>query len=171
VVSEASGWAARLRWGNRSLGAELVDAHRPRLTFGERPDDAHALGAPGRVELHWSPTTLEVRFTTGVTGQLRRRGDNPQSLGQLIDAGKVQEQAGQFTLTLTPGDSLQLGAGRLQLEVRPAREAITRFSLDRKGLLLLGVLLLAIATVLGSVLDSPKPHLPVFHPAHQKPRK
>lgn len=135
-----------MRWGDRSLEAEVVDAKRRTLTFGDRDEDDLVLALGARLELTWRDGTLEVRFSTGVQGEGALDGQPGRSLGQLIEAGRVREEAGLFVLELRGEDTLWLQVGGPRVEIRRARARVVRVGMDPLAAAALfgGLLLLAL---------------------------
>ncbi len=120
-----------MRWGDRSLEAEVIDGRgRKSLSLGEGKDDDFVIGNGARLHFACVEAGLAVRFSTGVAGTGSLKGDAAVSLGQLIERGLVKESGDTFTLTLGAGDSLTLQVGAQTIEVRQARGRVTRLRLD-----------------------------------------
>ncbi len=131
TTAPANAWVVRMRWGDRSLEAEVIDGRgRKTLSLGERKEDDFVIGNGARLHFTWQETGLEVRFSTGVAGSGSLQGAGPVALGQLVERGVVKESGDAFTLTLGPGDSLSLQVGAQVIEVRQAKSRIARLSID-----------------------------------------
>jgi hypothetical protein len=131
AAAPANAWEVRMRWGDRSLEAEVVDGRgRKTLSLGEREDDDFVIGNGARLHFTWQEGGLLVRFSTGVAGTGSLKGAAPVRLGQLIEHGVVKEGAEGFTVTLTGGDSLALEVGGQHIEVRQAKGRIARLRVD-----------------------------------------
>ena len=129
-AARASPWEVRMRWGDRSLEAEVVDAHRKTLRFGDRDDDDLVLAHGARLELAWNDGALSVRFSTGVSGEGTLDGQASRSLGALIETGRIKEEAGTWVLTLRGDDSLSLQVGGPRILIRRAKARVVRVAVD-----------------------------------------
>ena len=124
-------WEVRMKWGDRSLEAEVVDGKgRKTLSLGESAEDDFVIGNGARLHFTWSQAALEVRFSTEVTGVASLQGGAPMTLGQLLERGVVKEAGDVFTLCLSGDDALTLQIGAQVLEVKRARGRIARLSID-----------------------------------------
>ncbi|MFT3714205.1 MAG: hypothetical protein QM817_41610 [Archangium sp.] len=138
AVAPANAWEVRMRWGDRSLEAEVVDGRgRKSLSLGEREEDDFVIGNGARLSFTWVANGLEVKFSTGVAGTGSLKGAEPLSLGQLIEKGAVKEGPDGFSLLLTAGDSLALEVGGQHIEVKQARGRIARLRIDSLALVAL----------------------------------
>lgn len=145
--ARANAWEIRMRWGDRSLEAEVVDGRRRKvLSLGERAEDDFVIGGGARLLFTWTETGLEVTFSTGVSGTASLQGDAPVPLGMLVERGLVKEAAGAFTFSLSGTDALTLQVSGQVIEVKQARGRIARLHIDVwataaliAGLVLLGL--------------------------------
>lgn len=134
-----------MRWGDRSLEAEVVDGKgRRTLSLGEGAEDDFVIGNGARLLFTWTEVGLEMRFSTGVTGTVSHKGEPPATLGQLLERGRVKEEGKLFSLLLCGEEALTLQVGGQVLEVKRARGRIARLGVDlmaTTGLVLVLVLL------------------------------
>jgi hypothetical protein len=138
AAAPASAWEVRMRWGDRSLEAEVVDGRgRKTLSLGEREEDDFVIGNGARLLFTWAERGLEVKFSTGVAGTGSLKGEAPVSLGQLIERGAVKEGPDGFTVTLAAGDSLALEVGGQHIDVRQTRGRVARLRVDALALVAL----------------------------------
>ena len=136
-----------MRWGDRSLEAEVVDGRgRTSLSLGDRPEDDFVIGGGGQVSFTWTEIGLEVSFSTGVSGTAAIKGEAPVPLGQLIEKGVAKESAGAFRFSLSGTDELTLQVSGQTIEVRQARGRIARLQIDgwATAALIVGLVLLAL---------------------------
>ncbi|MEW5743411.1 MAG: hypothetical protein AB1938_31160 [Myxococcota bacterium] len=155
-------WEVRVRWGNRRLEASVLDGRgRRTLSLGDQKHDDVPLGHPGHVRFEWTETGLEVRFTDGVKGTLRQRGDAAVSLSDLVQKGVVKEVGTSWVLRLQGSDALVLTVGTLSIEARRGRGRFVRLPFDVRVLALVALALLAVVLVIASV--SRPPELPKLH--------
>ncbi len=120
-----------MRWGDRSLEAEVVDGRgRKTLSLGDAETDDFVIGNGARLFFKWLETGLEVQFSTGVTGTGSLKGEAPVALGQLVERGLVKEAGQTFSVTLSAGDSLSFQIGGQRVEVRQAKGRIARLDID-----------------------------------------
>lgn len=120
-----------MRWGDRSLEAEVVDGRaRKTLSLGDAETDDFVIAHGAKLAFEWREGGLAVRFSTGVAGTGSLKGEAPVTLGQLIERGVVKEGPEGFTVTLGPGDSLALQVAGQTIEVREARGRIARLRID-----------------------------------------
>jgi len=146
-------WMVQVRWGDRRLHAEALDAEgRTTLTLGRGEGADVELGIDARAGLQWTPFGLEVTLSSGFTGRAFLRGDRPQSLSTLITKGRAREQGTGLTFRLEPSDALVLWAGTLKIDVRPAFLPVRRLPIDTRVLGALGLALIAVALVIASVV-------------------
>lgn len=143
-----------MRWGDRVLEADVVDARKPLLTLGEKPEDAFVIANGARVALAWHDGALEVEFSLGVSGTASLQGDAPAALGALVERGVITERNGGYAFSMSGHDSLELHVAGQIIDVRRAKGRVARVSLDLVATLALitGLGLLAawiIATVGG----------------------
>src|SRR5262245_53247842 len=131
AAAPANAWEVRMRWGDRSLEAEVVDGRgRKALSLGEKEEDDFVIGNGARLNFVWIESGLEVRFSTGVSGTGSLKGAEPVSLGQLVERGVVKEGPEGFSLTLSGDDSLALEVGGQHIDVRQARGRVARLRVD-----------------------------------------
>lgn len=154
VGAPADAWEVRMRWGDRVLEADVIDARKPLLTLGENPDDAFVIAHGARVSLAWADGALLVEFSLGVSGTASLKGDAPVSLGALVERGVIAEREGRYAFTMSGHDSLEFHVAGQIIEVRRAKGRVARVSRDLMAVLALitGLGLLAawiIATVGG----------------------
>ncbi len=120
-----------MKWGDRSLEAEVVDGRgRKSLSLGDREQDDFVIGGGARLQFQWTEQGLDVAFTAGVGGTASLAGDPPTPLGALIERGVVKEGTGVFRLSLRPVDSLRLQVADQVIEVNRARGRVARLGLD-----------------------------------------
>lgn len=151
AAAPASAWEVRMRWGDRSLEAEVVDGRgRKTLSLGEREEDDFVIGNGARLHFTWTENGLEVRFSTGIAGTGSIKGAEPVSLGQLVERGVVKESSDGYFVTLAAGDSLALEIGGQHIEVRQTRGRVARLRIDA----LATVALIAGLALLGAWLVS-----------------
>ena len=147
-----------MRWGDRSLEAEVVDGRgRKSLSLGEREEDDFVIGNGARVSFGWLETGLEVKFSTGVSGTGSLKGDAPVALGQLVERGLVKEVGDSYTLTLTAGDSLRLQVGAQSIDVKQAKGRILRLRMDLISMLALVTGLALLGLWIASTIASSEP--------------
>lgn len=155
-------WEVRVRWGNRRLEASVLDGRGQRtLSLGDEKGDDVPLGHPARVRFEWTEAGLQVRFTAGVKGTLRQRGDAPASLSDLVQRGVVKEDGASWLLTLAGTDELVLSVGTLRIDARRGRGRFQRLPFDARVLVLVALALLAFGLVLASVARPPE--MPKLH--------
>lgn len=131
TAAPANAWEIRMRWGDRSLEAEVVDGRvRKTLSLGDAETDDFVIAHGAKLAFDWREGRLGVRFSTGVAGTGSLEGGAPVTLGQLIERGAVKEGPDGFTLTLGAGDSLALQVAGQTIEVREARGRIARLRID-----------------------------------------
>lgn len=141
----------RLRWGDRSLEAEVVDGRGKKvLSLGDREEDDFVVGGGVRLRFEWRPTGLGVTFSTGVSGTASLRGDAPTSLGALIERGVVKEGPDGFQLELSGDDVLTLQVAEQILEVRRAKGRVARLRIDVLATLALIAALVLLAMWVGT---------------------
>lgn len=161
-TAPAGAWEVRVRWGTRSLSAEVLDPRgRTELSLGDQPGDDIATGHPARLRFTWREGQLEVRFSAGVLGTASLRGDAPATLSALVARGSIAEGPEGFTLTLAPGDHVELTVGRLKVDARQVQGRLPRLPIDTKALVVVVLALAALAVILGSVAlpsEGPKLH-------------
>lgn len=136
-----------MRWGDRSLEAEVVDGRgRKSLSLGERGEDDFVIGGGAQLLFTWTESGLEVSFSTGVSGTASIKGEAPVALGVLIERGAVKETAGAYTLSMSGTDALTLQVSGQTIEVRQARGRIARLRIDvwATAALVVGLFLLAL---------------------------
>jgi hypothetical protein len=136
-----------MRWGDRSLEAEVVDGRgRKSLSLGDGAEDDFVIGGGARLVFTWTDTGLDVSFSTGVTGTASIKGDAAVPLGVLIERGAVKEVAGSYTFSMSGTDALALQVSGQTIEVRQARGRISRLRIDvwATAALVLGLFLLAL---------------------------
>ncbi|MBL8910656.1 MAG: hypothetical protein JNM17_08150 [Archangium sp.] len=151
AAAPASAWEVRMRWGDRSLEAEVVDGRgRKTLSLGEREEDDFVIGNGARLHFTWTENGLEVRFSTGIAGTGSIKGAEPVSLGQLVERGVVKESSDGYFVTLAASDSLALEIGGQHIEVRQTRGRVARLRIDA----LATVALIAGLALLGAWLVS-----------------
>ncbi len=162
TLAPGTTWEVRLRWGSRRLAAELLGVDRTRLSLGNEPGDDVDTGSPVRLKFELLPQGLVVDFSLGVTGTASVRGDQPVTVGQLVERGAAVELApGTWRLTLGEKDRATLVVGMLVVDVRRAQGRIRRLGFDPRVLVLVGLALLAIAIMVASIAaPTPTPHLP-----------
>lgn len=157
-----SSWEVRVRWGNRRLEASVLDGRGRRvLSLGDEKDDDVPLGHPARVRFEWSEGALRVRFTAGVKGTLRQRGDAPASLSDLVQRGVVKEDGAEWVLLLGGTDELALSVGTLRVEARRGRGRFQRLPFDARVLVMIALAVLAVGVIIASV--SRPPEMPKLH--------
>ncbi|GMU62461.1 MAG: hypothetical protein AMXMBFR34_42240 [Myxococcaceae bacterium] len=150
-------WEVRVRWGNRRLEASVLDGRgRRTLALGDQKHDDVQLGHPGHVRFEWTEAGLVVRFTAGVMGTLRQRGDAPVSLSDLVRKGVVKEDGTSWVLRLQGTDALALTVGTLSIETRRGRGRFVRLPFDARVLVLVVLAVLAVALVIASVSQPPE---------------
>lgn len=155
-------WEVRVRWGNRRLEAAVLDARgRRTLSLGDAKDDDVPLGQPVQVRFEWTARGLAVRFTAGVRGTLKQRGDDPASLSDLVQKGVVKEDGAAWVLLLDGDDALRLTVGTLTIDAQRGRGRFARLPFDPRVLVLLALALLAVALIVASV--SRPPEMPKLH--------
>lgn len=147
-----------MRWGDRSLEAEVIDGRvRTTMSLGDAESDDFVIAHGARLRFEWRSGSLEVRFSTGITGTGALKGDAPVALGQLIERGVVKEGPDGFALTLGSGDSLALQVAGQTIEVREARGRIARLRVDVFATLGLVLALTLLAMWIVSTLKSMSP--------------
>lgn len=119
-----------MRWGDRVLEADVVDANKPRVTLGENPDDAFVIAHGARISLTWDNGALQVEFSLGVSGTASLKGDSPVALGALVERGAITERDGGFAFSMSGQDSLELQVAGQIIDVRRAKGRVSRVSLD-----------------------------------------
>ena len=119
-----------MRWGDRVLEADVVDARKPLVTLGENPDDAFVIAHGARISLAWDHGALQVGFSLGVSGTASLKGDSPVALGALVERGVITERAGVYAFTLSGEDSVEFHVAGQLVEVRRAKGRVARVSLD-----------------------------------------
>jgi len=167
-AAPGSAWEARLRWGSRRLTAEVLDGRgRTTLSLGDGPDDDVTVGSPARTRFEWRPDGLAVLFSAGVEGELSAHGDHARTFSELLQRGSIAERPEGFELLLRPGDVLTIRIGTLIAEVRQARGRFPRLPIDARALIFVALALLAVGTILASVMAPPE--LPVRWLRRQPP--
>lgn len=157
VAAPDSAWEARLRWGSRRLNAEVLDGRgRTTLRLGDGPEDDVAIGSAAKAQLTWTPTGLEVRFSTGVEGEVSFHGDGAKTFSELVASGRVKESPDGFVLTLATGEVLTMRIGTLIGEVRQARGRFPRLPLDAQALVFIALAVIAVGIMLASVMAPPE---------------
>jgi hypothetical protein len=150
-------WKVRARWGNRRLEAAVLDGHgQRRLSLGDEKEDSVPLGYPARVRFEWTEAGLQVRFTAGVKGTLRRRGDAPASPSDVGQRGVVKEDGASWLLTLAGADDLVLPVGTLRVGARRGRGRFQRLPFDARVLVMIALAVLAVWVVIASVAKPPE---------------
>ena len=146
-------WMVQVRWGDRRLHAEALDAEgRTALTLGKGPTADVELGVDATARLEWTPLGLKVALSTGFVGRAWLRGDRAAQLSALVAKGRAKETAQGLELFLEPSDALELRAGNLKVDVRPAFLPVRRLPIDVRVLGVLGLALLAVGLVILSVV-------------------
>lgn len=123
-------WEVRMRWGDRVLEADVIDARKPLVTLGERPDDAFVIANGARVSLAWDNGALKVEFSLGVSGTASLKGDAPVALGALVERGVISERDGAYTFSMAGHDALELQVAGQIIDVRRAKGRVNRVSMD-----------------------------------------
>lgn len=142
-----------MNWGDRNLEAEVLDGRgRKTLSLGDRAEDDVVIGGGARIHLAWSPTGVDVRFSTGVSGSASFKGEGPLPLGQLIERGLVKDEGDVFTCTLRGADSVQFQVVNQVIEVQQARGRIARLRIDLMATTALVVGLILLGLWLGSTI-------------------
>ncbi len=132
----ANTWEVRMRWGDRALEAEVLDGRgRKAMSLGSEDGDTFVIGGGARVTLQWAPTGAVVTFTTGFTGTATLHGDTAAPLSALITKGAITEAGDTYTLTLAPGDALELHTGDQVITVQQTKGRVARLSPDLIALL------------------------------------
>jgi hypothetical protein len=150
-------WEVRVRWGDRRLEAVVLDGRgRRSLSLGDGEADDIQLGHSAQVRCEWDEGALRVRFSSGVTGTARLRGDGPASLTDLVHRGVVREDDAGWEVRLAESDELELLAGRLRIEVRRGRGRFQRLPFDARVLALIVLAALAVGVILASVSRPPE---------------
>ncbi len=153
VPPSVTTWMVQVRWGDRRLHAEALDAEgRTSLTLGRGEGADVELGIDATAKLKWTPLGLEVSLSSGFTGRASLKGDYAVALNALTARGRARETADGLELFLESGDSLVLHAGRLKVDVRPAFLPVRRLPIDVRRLGVLGLAILAVALVILSVV-------------------
>jgi len=153
VPPSVTTWMVQVRWGDRRLHAEALDAEgRTSLVLGRGERADVELGVDADAKLEWTPLGLKVRLSSGFTGKASLKGDRAVALSALASRGRARETAEGLELFLEPSDSLVLHAGRLKIDVRPAFLPVRRLPIDVRRLGVLGLALLAVALVIFSVV-------------------
>jgi hypothetical protein len=146
-------WMVEVRWGDRRLHAEALDAEgRTKLVLGRGEGADVELGTDVRAELQWTELGLRVQLSSGFVGQASLKGDRATALNALVTKGRAKEVGNALELFLEPGDALGLRAGTLKVDVRPAFLPVRRLPIDVRKLGVLGLALLAVALVIASVV-------------------
>lgn len=153
VPASVTTWMVEVRWGDRRLHAEALDAEgRTALVLGRGEGADVELGIDANAKLEWTPLGLHVALSPGFTGQASVRGDRPVALNALVGRGRAKEHGNTLELLLEPGDVLLLRAGTLKIDVRPAFLPVRRLPIDVRVLGVLGLALFAVALVIASVV-------------------
>lgn len=120
-----------MRWGDRSLEAEVVDGRgRKTLALGDTETDDFVIGGGAKLGFTWTEAGLDVAFSTGVAGTAKL-GDQPaQPLGVLVERGAVKEHDGRYHLSLEADDALELQVSGQTIHVNRARGRVARLGLD-----------------------------------------
>lgn len=146
-------WMVQVRWGDRRLHAEALDAEgRTQLKLGRGDGADVELGVDAEAKLEWTPLGLRVTLSSGFRGSASLKGDRPVALSALVGRGRARELGNALELFLEPGDALVLSAGALKVDVRPAFLPVRRLPIDVKKLGVLGLAVLAVALVIASVV-------------------
>lgn len=146
-------WMVQVRWGDRRLHADALDAEgKTRLKLGRGEHADVELGVDADAELTWTPMGLQVALSSGFTGRASLRGDRAQALSALVQQGRAREQGNALHFLLEPTDNLVLHAGSLKIDVRPAFVPVRRLPIDVRVLGALGLALFAVALVIASVV-------------------
>lgn len=146
-------WMVQVRWGDRRLHAEALDAEgRTTLVLGRGEGADVELGADVRAKLEWTGLGLRATLSPGFTGRAWLRGDRARPLNALIGRGRAREAGNTLELFLEPADALELRAGALKIDVRPAFLPARRLPIDVRVLGALGLALFAVALVIASVM-------------------
>ncbi len=149
----ANAWEIRMKWGDRSLEAEVVDGQgRKSLSLGEREQDDFVIGSGATIQMAWHPQGLAVSFSTGVTGTASLQGQTPTSLSELVERGVAKESDGHFTIGLSGTDSLSLHVSGQVIDVKRARGRVARLRIDVLAITALVVGLLLLVLWLGSTI-------------------
>lgn len=147
-----------MRWGDRSLEAEIIDGRgRKSLSLGDRDEDDLVLASGAKIHLALVDGGLAVRFSTGVAGTGTLAGRAALSLGQLIEAGTIKEGPEGFTLSLAAGDSLSLQVAGQTIEVRQARGRVARLGVDLFATIALVAILVLLTLWVVSTVMGMKP--------------
>ena len=146
-------WMVQVRWGERRLHAEALDADgRRKLVLGRGAAADVELGIDAFAKLEWTALGLRVSMSPGFRGTASLKDDRAAPLNGLVSRGRATETATGLDLLLEPGDSLQLQAGTLRVDVRPAFLPVRRLPIDVRTLGVLGLALLAVGLVIFSVV-------------------
>lgn len=146
-------WMVEVRWGDRRLHAEALDAEgRTKLVLGRGDGADVELGTDVRAELQWTELGLRVTLSPGFKGTASVKGDRSTPLSALVSRGRAKEVSAGLELFLEPGDALTLKAGTLKVDVRPAFLPVRRLPIDVRVLGVLGLALFAVALVIASVV-------------------
>lgn len=131
TTAPANAWEIRMKWGDRSLEAEVVDGRgRSTLSLGDTERDDFTIGGGAKLFFTWKEHGLDVTFSTGVAGTAKL-GDQPAtSLGELVERGVVKESAGQYQLSLGATDTMELQVADQTIAVNRARGRVARLGLD-----------------------------------------
>lgn len=154
VAASGNVWEVRMTWGDRNLEAEVIDGRRRKqLSLGDLDSDDFVIVAGSRMRFTWMPSGLQVQFSSGVSGTARLGGNEPVSLGELVERGLAQESGALFSIFLKSGDSLHLQVGGPTLEVRQAKGRVALLGADTMALaaMIAGFVLIALwlaATIL-----------------------
>ncbi|MBL8955003.1 MAG: hypothetical protein JNK82_29780 [Myxococcaceae bacterium] len=155
VPASVTTWVVQVRWGDRRLHAEALDAEgRTSLVLGRGEGADVELGTDATAKLQWTPLGLKVQLSSGFRGQASLKGDSPVALNGLVTRGKAKETAEGLELFLESGDSVVLYAGQLKVEVRPAFLPVRRLPIDVRVLGVLALAIAAVALVIFSVVST-----------------